>query len=78
MLFRSIEQVASGAEKVTRIPERAEAIRFAIKNAAPEDVILIAGKGHEDYQEINGIKHHFSDVEEARKNLMNRKENLNE
>ena len=51
---------------------------YAIKNAAPEDVILIAGKGHEDYQEINGIKHHFSDVEEARKNLMNRKENLNE
>lgn len=76
--LKIIEQVASGAEKVTRIPDRAEAIRFAIKNAAPEDVILIAGKGHEDYQEINGIKHHFSDVEEARKNLKNRKENLNE
>ena len=55
---------------MTRIPERAEAIRFAIKNAAPEDAILIAGKGHEKFitREINGIKHHFSDVEEARKN----------
>ncbi len=76
--LKIVEQVASGAERAIRIPDRAAAIRYAIKNAAPEDVILIAGKGHEDYQEIQGIKHHFSDVEEARKNLQIRKENLNE
>ena len=36
-----------------------------MRNAGPHDVILVAGKGHEDYQEIKGVKHHFSDVEEA-------------
>ena len=40
----------------------AQAIRFADSR----DVILVAGKGHEDYQEVNGVKHPFSDVEEAR------------
>lgn len=76
--LKIIEQVASGAEKAMRIPDRAEAIKYAIKNADPMDVILIAGKGHEDYQEIGGIKHHFSDIEEARKNLEIRQENLHE
>ena len=33
--------------------------------AQPGDIILIAGKGHETYQEINGVRHHFSDVEEV-------------
>lgn len=33
----------------------------------PSDVILIAGKGHETYQEVNGIRHHFSDIEEVEK-----------
>lgn len=46
--------------------DRREAIYKAIMEAAPEDVVLIAGKGHELYQEINGIKHPFSDVIEAR------------
>ena len=47
------------------IPDRSEAIHYAITHAQPGDIILIAGKGHEDYQEINGVKHHFNDCEEA-------------
>jgi len=45
--------------------DRAKAIALAIANAQVDDVVLIAGKGHEDYQEIAGEKHHFSDVEQA-------------
>ncbi len=47
------------------IVDRREAIRHAAAIAEPGDVILIAGKGHEDYQEIHGVKHHFDDREEA-------------
>ena len=36
---------------------------MAIKFAEPKDVILVAGKGHETYQEINGVRHHFDDKE---------------
>ena len=45
------------------------AIKTAILQAKPQDVILIAGKGHEDYQIIGTTKHHFSDQEVARKYL---------
>lgn len=47
----------------TEITDRAEAVKYAIDNAKPGDVIVIAGKGHEDYQEINGVKHHMDDKE---------------
>jgi len=40
-----------------------EAIKMAIKFAEPKDIILVAGKGHETYQEINGMRHHFDDKE---------------
>ena len=36
---------------------------MAIKFADPKDIILVAGKGHENYQEVNGVKHHFDDKE---------------
>ena len=49
--------------------DRAKAIAIAISTAKPEDTVLIAGKGHEDYQEIGGIKQHFSDIEQAQKAL---------
>jgi UDP-N-acetylmuramoyl-L-alanyl-D-glutamate--2,6-diaminopimelate ligase len=49
------------------IENRREAIKTAALLAQPGDIILIAGKGHEDYQEINGVKHHFDDREEIRK-----------
>lgn len=51
--------------KATVIVDRREAINAAAAIAEPGDVILIAGKGHEDYQEIHGVKHHFDDREEA-------------
>ncbi|MDR0660114.1 MAG: UDP-N-acetylmuramoyl-L-alanyl-D-glutamate--2,6-diaminopimelate ligase [Prevotellaceae bacterium] len=47
------------------ITDRREAIRTAVTMAQPRDIILIAGKGHEPYQEINGIRHHFDDKEEV-------------
>ena len=45
--------------------DRAKAISIGIRSAKPQDIVLIAGKGHEDYQEIAGKKQHFSDVEQA-------------
>ena len=46
--------------------DRREAIRTAVSLAGPGDVVLVAGKGHEDYQEIRGVKHHFDDREIVR------------
>ena len=53
-------------KKVISITDRREAIRTAVMMAQKGDVILIAGKGHEDYQEIKGVKHHFDDREVVR------------
>ena len=53
-------------KKVISIVDRREAIRTACMMAQKGDVILIAGKGHEDYQEIKGVKHHFDDHEVVR------------
>lgn len=53
-------------KKVISIADRREAIRTACMMAEKGDVILIAGKGHEDYQEIKGVKHHFDDKEVVR------------
>ncbi|MBQ8064639.1 MAG: UDP-N-acetylmuramoyl-L-alanyl-D-glutamate--2,6-diaminopimelate ligase [Prevotella sp.] len=53
-------------KKVVSIADRREAIKTATLLAQPGDVILIAGKGHEDYQEIKGVKHHFDDREVVR------------
>lgn len=55
----------TSADKLTVIADRREAIAAAIFSASPDDVILIAGKGHENYQDINHVKHHFDDKEEA-------------
>lgn len=52
--------------KVLTIVDRREAMRTAAKLAKKGDVILVAGKGHEDYQEIKGVKHHFDDHEVLR------------
>ncbi|MCI6235334.1 MAG: UDP-N-acetylmuramoyl-L-alanyl-D-glutamate--2,6-diaminopimelate ligase [Prevotella sp.] len=56
-------------KKVVCIADRREAIRTASMMAGKGDVILIAGKGHEDYQEIKGVKHHFDDHEVVRELL---------
>jgi UDP-N-acetylmuramoyl-L-alanyl-D-glutamate--2,6-diaminopimelate ligase len=52
-----------GRAKTLSISDRREAIRTATMLAQAGDVILIAGKGHEDYQEIKGVKYHFDDRE---------------
>jgi UDP-N-acetylmuramoyl-L-alanyl-D-glutamate--2,6-diaminopimelate ligase len=53
-------------KKVLRISDRREAIKTAVMLAGRGDVVLVAGKGHEPYQEIKGIRHHFDDREELR------------
>lgn len=63
-----IKEIESGVEpqnysKYTSIPDRRDAIKMAIKFAEPKDIILVAGKGHENYQEINGERVHFDDKE---------------
>ncbi|MGK6343314.1 UDP-N-acetylmuramoyl-L-alanyl-D-glutamate--2,6-diaminopimelate ligase [Chryseobacterium sp. DT-3] len=63
-----IKEIEAGVEsqnfsKYTSIPDRKEAIKMAIRFAEPKDIVLVAGKGHENYQDINGVKHHFDDKE---------------
>ena len=53
-------------QKTISIADRKEAIKTACMLAQPGDVILVAGKGHENYQEIKGVKHHFDDKEELK------------
>jgi UDP-N-acetylmuramoyl-L-alanyl-D-glutamate--2,6-diaminopimelate ligase len=54
---------AHNYKKILRITDRKQAIKTACQLAQPNDIILIAGKGHETYQEINGVRHHFDDME---------------
>ena len=54
-------------DKVLTIADRHEAILESVKRAKKGDIILCAGKGHEDYQEIKGVKNHFDDMEEFKK-----------
>jgi UDP-N-acetylmuramoyl-L-alanyl-D-glutamate--2,6-diaminopimelate ligase len=56
--------------KTLRITNRHEAIRTAVMLANSGDVILLAGKGHETYQDIMGVKHHFDDREELKNALL--------
>ena len=61
--------------KVLRIANRRDAIKTAVMLANDGDVILVAGKGHEPYQEIRGIKHHFDDREELKAALLLKQNN---
>jgi len=60
-----LEEIKAGMEKTDgeyiTIENRREAIRYALENAKAEDVIILAGKGHEDYQEIKGVKYPFDE-----------------
>ena len=49
-------------EVVLQMPDRAQAIACAVRDANARDVVLVAGKGHEDYQDVQGVKLPFSDV----------------
>ncbi len=70
-----IADILPGAPGARVIADRATAIGAAVADAAPADVILLAGKGHEPYQERNGVRTPFSDVAEARTALHLRQEN---
>lgn len=71
-----LDQMEAGLDlsqrsRVFRIADRKEAIKTACHLAEMGDVVLIAGKGHESYQEIQGIKHPFSDLEVLRSTFEN-------
>ncbi len=68
-ILNEMESGLSGVQKrkSLRITDRREAIKTACMLAQPGDIILIAGKGHETYQEVKGVKHHFDDHEELLK-----------
>ncbi|RUA32662.1 MAG: UDP-N-acetylmuramoyl-L-alanyl-D-glutamate--2,6-diaminopimelate ligase [Bacteroidetes bacterium] len=56
--------VPADRKRITlRITDRKQAIRTAVALAQPGDIVLVAGKGHEKYQEVNGVRHHFDDKE---------------
>ncbi len=63
-IIQSVEEgMKKTATKYVVIENRKEAIRRAMTEARPHDIVLVAGKGHENYQEINGTKYHFDDKE---------------
>ncbi|MFD1384949.1 UDP-N-acetylmuramoyl-L-alanyl-D-glutamate--2,6-diaminopimelate ligase [Rhodanobacter aciditrophus] len=69
-----IDEVLSGqnlalSKQLHVVVDRSDAITKAVATAQPEDIVLIAGKGHETYQEVMGVRHHFDDREEALKAL---------
>ena len=72
-IMRQVEtgfrEVDSRRDRLHMLPDRRLAIRAALESAAAGDVVLIAGKGHEDYQELSDKVVHFSDFEEAREAL---------
>lgn len=67
-IIADIEQafLDAGGSKTAyiKIPDRSEAIRYAMAHSMDGDIVAVIGKGHEDYQEENGVKRHFSDKEE--------------
>ncbi|MGI6562525.1 MAG: UDP-N-acetylmuramoyl-L-alanyl-D-glutamate--2,6-diaminopimelate ligase [Clostridia bacterium] len=69
-----IDDIEEGIKKTNgkyiKITDRTEAIAYAIKNAQPNDLIVLAGKGHEDYVEVNGKKYHYDEREVVR-NILN-------
>ena len=70
-----IDDILKGVDdtmgKYTVVCDRRAAIRYAMDIAEKDDIIVLAGKGHETYQEINGVKHHLDEREEVEKYLQN-------
>jgi UDP-N-acetylmuramyl-tripeptide synthetase len=71
-ILRQMQAGLTRNDQAVLIGDRAEAIAHAVQNAGARDVVLIAGKGHEDYQDIMGVKKPFSDVAHAREALAGR------
>ncbi len=76
MILEDILIGLHGKEFVVATPDRKLAIKMAIDELENGDALLILGKGDEDYQEVNGVKHHFDDREVARKFLNEKLENI--
>ncbi|MCY1312305.1 UDP-N-acetylmuramoyl-L-alanyl-D-glutamate--2,6-diaminopimelate ligase [compost metagenome] len=68
-IFADIRPGFVATDAVQFVAGRGQAIAQLIGSAGVDDVVLLAGKGHEDYQEIGGVRHAFSDLEEAAKAL---------
>lgn len=68
-IIRDIEAGLRKPGKAIVELDRSQAIQLAVRNAGPQDLVLIAGKGHEDYQEIKGARRAFSDAEQVRQAL---------
>ena len=74
-----LDQMEAGLDsealaRTIRITDRRNAIKTAVMMAKLGDIILVAGKGHETYQEVNGVRHHFDDKEEVANALNNKKQ----
>ena len=70
-----LNQMAAGLTKPAQaqvVADRAEAIALAVARAQPQDVVLVAGKGHEDYQDVQGVRHPFSDAQQLQRALQSR------
>lgn len=65
-IFADMKQGLTLSETLQEIDDRREAIKYAVKYAKTGDIVVIAGKGHENYQEVNGVRHWFDDVVEVR------------
>ena len=75
--LRILSQMQQGLREAAAVrvePDRAAAIDWVVHQAEPADVVLLAGKGHEDYQEVAGVRHPFSDLAEARAALQRRRQ----
>jgi UDP-N-acetylmuramoyl-L-alanyl-D-glutamate--2,6-diaminopimelate ligase len=75
-ILDDIERGMSGARNYARITDRREAIARSIAEAADDDVVVIAGKGHEPYQVVGDQVVHFDDREEAERALKKRHEKV--
>jgi len=69
---RIVADIAAAAPRAAQRIDRAQAIRDAVLGAEARDVVVIAGKGHEDYQEVQGVRHPFDDAQQARAALIER------
>jgi len=66
-ILEEIAQGLSHRESAVILADRTEGIHYALAHGAPGDTVVIAGKGHETYQEVRGVRHHFDDREVVRR-----------
>lgn len=77
MIMAGFSASSIADQKVMEMADRRQAIAYAVAQAAPDDVILVAGKGHEAYQDIKGVRYPYLDSDEVRKALTRRSGSCN-